>query len=97
MMKIFVIIILAVFCLHFIAIYAGLIEEPTEGGISSQVYQFIKKYVDIPIDWMEGFIDERKEAFEKELEREKKEIEEGVRETGRSLWSRIGIFIFGSD
>ncbi len=94
MIKTFVIVILIVFCIHFVAVYTGLIEEPS-GRVGGSTYHFIKRYVDIPVEWVENFIDERKRALEEEVEREKREIEEGVRETGRGLWNRIGTFIFG--
>ncbi len=93
MIKTLIVVITIIIFIYFIVAYVGLVREPTV-GISGKIYQPIKSYIDIPVRWIDNFIEERRDAFEKEIEREKKEIEEGVRDVGTSLWNRMGDYIF---
>ncbi len=47
-----------------------------------------------PRERIKDFFEEKKEVVEEEIEKEKQQIIEDARETGRSVWQKIGDFIF---
>ena len=47
-----------------------------------------------PREQVKEFFEERKEIIEEEIEKEKQQAVEEAREVGRSLWEKIGDFIF---
>ncbi len=57
-------------------------------------YAILKEIVNFPKEKIEGFLEEKKENIVEEIDMEKENIKETLREKGIKLWEDIGNSIF---
>ncbi len=71
------------------------VKTPQKG---EEFFNYIKEktiqLTETPREKVKDFFEEKKEVVEEEVEKEKQQIIEDVREAGKSIWQKIGDFIF---
>ncbi len=94
------IVILIIVTLLIIAIYTREKGDFTDRGISMIISvsqttgDYLKHYKNSTVEKIKEFFEIKKEIIDEEIRTEKDKIQEDVMQKGRSVWDKIGDFIF---